>query len=487
MSRISFHSINHVMVLRVLGWLLLIESAFMVLPLLTSLYYEELAPSIAFGISTAATLVTGCLMTLGFKPFSQNATMRKREGLLLTTSIWIIFSIFGMLPYMLTGMSLTDSFFETISGFTTTGASVIDVDSTYRGILMWRALTQWIGGLGIILFTLAVLPMLNYKGGIALFNAEMTGITHERLRPRVSQTAKDLWMVYVVLTVLMVAMLAYPMGWFDAVCCSLTTVSTGGFSTRSEGFMYWHSTYIYAVVVLFMFLGGINFAMIYNVVRGKFKRLLNSDVFKWYSFIAFGVALIVMVTHKTTDAGNSLYKRFIYSLYDTVSALSSTGATLVNNGERGDFLLTLLMLLMFFGGMAGSTSGGAKLDRLIVMLKNMKNELYRVLHPNAVTAVRIDGKSMSHLITSKIIAFLSIYMLVMLVVAIILSFMGMGLTESVFTSLSAISSVGITADNISFAALDDVAKWLLSFEMLVGRLELFTVLVIFTRSFWIKD
>ena len=464
----------------------------MLFPLLISLYYGELSDVYSFGISATATFVAGAAMTFGIRP--TNKSMRKREGLMLTAVVWVFFSAFGMLPYLISGIftSVTDAFFETMSGFTTTGSSLItDVESLSHGIIFWRAATQWLGGMGIILFTLAVLPMLNYKGGIALFNAEVTGITHERMRPRVSQTAKDLWLVYIGLSVILFALLLKPMGWFDSVCHTMTTMSTGGFSTKNLGLHHWHSSYIYVVVMVFMFLGGMNFALLFSMLRGRFYRLRHNDTFRFYIVIIFVVASLIVVRMWHYNFFDSWSDRVIFAFFDTIAATTSTGFTSVNYEASGEFIAIILMVLMFFGGMAGSTSGGAKIDRFLVMMKNTRNEFFRVLHANAVTAVRIDGRAIPQQVVSKAIAFLSIYMMVMGAGAIILTFFGLPMFDSLFTSLSALSNFGFgygeTAAPGSYALLPAAAKWFLAFEMLVGRLELFTVLIIFTRGFWLKD
>ena len=485
-------NINFPIILRLVGWLLMIESLFMLLPMGVSWYYGENYEAIVFLVTLLITLATGVGMAYGIKPASRS--MRKREGLLLTSLVWIFFSIFGMIPFLATGTlnTVTDAFFETMAGFTTTGSSVIpDLDKVSHGILLWRSLMQWIGGLGIILFTLAVLPMLNYKGGIALFNAEVTGITHERMRPRVNQTAKTLWGIYLALTVLL-GLLLYPvMGGFDATCHALSTISTGGFSTKNSGLMYWHSFYLGIVVMVFMFLGGINFSLIYFTIMGKFKRLWKSSIFKWYVFIIVLCGGTILLRMLFMNIGNNNSERAVFSFFDTISAITSTGYSKGNYEETGEFISIILMVLMFFGGMAGSTSGGAKLDRFVVLIKNCKNELYKVLHPNSVTAVWVDGKAMPQARINKVTAFLAIYVLIIFIVAIILTAFNIPLFDALFSSMSVISNVGlgygVTGVDGSWAILPDAAKWILSLEMLIGRLELFTVLVLFSRGFWVKD
>lgn len=492
MSRILTQHINFPITFRVLGWLLMIEALFMTLPLGVSLLFGEQSTALAFLITTAATLSAGAIMTFGIRPSFKS--MRKREGLILTASIWVIFSLFGMIPFLISG-TLTnpcDAFFETMAGFTTTGSSAIgDLEKLPHGLLFWRALMQWIGGMGIILFTLAVLPMLNYKGGIALFNAEVTGITHERLRPRVSQSAKGLWLLYFTLTVLLALFLVKPMGWFDAVCHALTTMSTGGLSTKNAGINYWHSHYVYLVIALFMFLGGINFTLLFHMLSGRWRRMVKSNTFKWYCLVTIISILLIVVRMWYQGLCDNASDRWVLAIFDTIAAITSTGYTSVDYETKGQFITFILLVLMFFGGMAGSTSGGAKIDRLIVMLKNMKNEFYRVLHPNSVTSVRIDNRSIPHTVVAKVLAFLSIYMIVTLFVAILLTMMGVPIFDAIYTSVSAISNqglgYGVTAPSGAFGLLPNAAKLLLAFEMLVGRLELFTVLVLVTRTFWLKD
>ena len=485
--------INFAIVLRMQGWLLLIEAAFMLLPLGISCLYNESTSLWAFIYSTAITAGAGALMAFGIRPKSKS--MHKREGLMLTAIIWVFFSLFGMLPYLFsdTFNNVTDAFFETMAGFTTTGSSVIRyVEEIPHGVLFWRAMTQWIGGMGIILFTLAVIPMLNQKGGIALFNAEVTGITHERLRPRVSQTAKDLWLIYIGLTFLLTLLLvAGPMDWFDAICHAMTTTSTGGYSTKNIGLDYWQSSYVFIVVIIFMFIGGISFSIIAATFRGDFKRIRNNNTLRWYCMTALITTVIIVayMAYKTFLDNN--FDRFVYGSFDTISAITSTGFSTFDYEDSGEFVTVILMVMMFFGGMAGSTSGGAKMDRLIVLLKNTANEFYRVLHTNSVRAVHIDGKPVPNHVVSKVNTFFAVYIGIIMVVALYLTFFDIPVFDAMYTSMSAISNVGIgygvTGPDSSWVVLHPAAKWVLAFEMMVGRLELFTVLVIFTSSFWRKD
>ena len=486
-------NINFAIVLRMQGFLLLIEAAFMLFPLAISWAYDEPTALRSFLYSTAITAGVGAAMSFGIKP--RSTSMHKREGLMLTAIIWVFFSLFGMLPYLFsdTFNNVTDAFFETMAGFTTTGSSVIRyVEEIPRGVLFWRAMTQWIGGMGIILFTLAVIPMLNQKGGIALFNAEVTGITHERLRPRVSQTAKDLWIIYIGLTVVLTVLLYVgPMDMFDAICHAMTTTSTGGYSTKNIGLDYWESSYVFIVVIIFMFIGGVSFSLIAAVGRGNFKRITKNNTLRWYCMTTLITTVGIMAYMGYMGFLDTHSDRFIYSAFDTLSAITSTGFSTFDYENSGEFVTVVLMVMMFFGGMAGSTSGGAKMDRLIVLLKNTANEFYRVLHTNSVRAVHIDGKPVPNHVVNKVNTFFAVYILIIMVVALYLTFFGVPVFDAMYTSMSAISNVGIgygmTGPSSSWVVLHPAAKWVLAFEMMVGRLELFTVLVIFTRSFWKKD
>lgn len=491
------HHINIPLVLRIIGLLLMIEAGFMLVPLATSLIYGESHCALAFLWSALATAVCGLGM---YKVPIKSTQMRRREGFLLTSVVWVFFSFFSVIPFCASGVltSVTDAFFESMSGFTTTGITMIeDVAKAPHGILMWRALSQWIGGMGIILFTLAVIPMLNTKGGIAMFNAEVTGITHERMRPRVSETAMWLWGLYFFYTVLLGILLSVgPMSTFDAICHTLATVSTGGFSTVND-YSTIADTYSNCMIMLFMLVCGVNFSLVFAVAkRGGLKVLKHNTTLKWYATVVLVTSVIILVRmlHYDMSAGGGssaggvgLVTHAVGSVFDTVSAITSTGFAAIDFERYGPFVSFTIMVVMFFGGMAGSTAGGAKIDRMIVMVKNIRNEFYKVIHPNCVTAVRIDGRTVPPFLVSRVVAFLSIFIFYMVMMALAFSFLDVGNPfESFFTSMSCISNVGlnIIAD---LGSISPLAKWLMSLEMLVGRLELFTVLVLFTKDFWFED
>lgn len=483
--------VNFPMLLRVTGWLMMIEAAFMLLPFATCLIYGE-RDYLAFLIALLATGVTGVSMTTFIHP--KRTDMAKREGFLLTALIWVVFSFFGMIPFMLTEtpMTISDAFFEAMSGFTTTGATVLNtVEHLSHGLLLWRCLMQWIGGMGIILFTLAVIPMLNHSGGMQMFNAEVTGITHDKIRPRISQTAKGLWLVYISLTIFLGALLCIgPMNIFDSVCHAFSTMSTGGFSTKDSSIGAWDSVYVKIVMTIFMFLGGVNFALLFRASTGDIKSLWHNDTFKAYLKI-IGVMLVLFVTVIIINRqAISVSAVTIDPLFQIISTMTSTGYTVTNFENWGMFIVTIVFLLMFFGGCAGSTSGGAKIDRLLYLSKNLRNELHRCIHPNAIMSVRINGKVVAPELVNKVIAFLCLYVLLIMFGGILLTAFGIPLVDAFFSAFSCISNTGlgagVTGYGSSYDIIPNVGKWVLSFLMLVGRLELFTVLILFTRSFWKK-
>ena len=490
--RSYFPVINIPVLLRIMGLLLVIEAAFLLVPLATCLIYGE-SDWQAFLITFVITLATGSVMAFAIHPSSPS--MGKREGFLLTAMVWVFFSTFGMLPFMLMSdrpLSVSDAFFEAMSGFTTTGASIMtSISHLSHGAVIWRSLMQWIGGMGIILFTLAVIPMLNHSGGMQMFNAEVTGITHDKLRPRISQTAKSLWLIYFTLTVILFLLLYVgPMEEFDAVCYAFSIMSTGGFATSDEGLGLWRSDYIEAVATFFMFIGGVSFTLIYRAVHRDFKAVWHNDVFRTYLGIIAFCYVVFALTICINGQATSVKAVTLDPLFQIVSMISSTGFEVPEFGSWGTFILSMVIVLMFFGACAGSTSGGAKIDRLIYMLQNCRNEIERCIHPNNILTVRVNGKVIPHETVSKVIAFLCLYVLIILVGGIILTAMGLPLIDAFFSSFTCISntglSAGVTGYGSTFSIIPDGGKWVLAMIMLIGRLELFTVLLLFTPAFWKK-
>lgn len=492
MSTVFRHKsyINFPMLLRVVGWLLTTEAGMMVIPCVCGLLYNE-GSWLRFLLCIGITGITGFgLMSL--RPKSRE--MGKREAVILTGLTWVILSLFGMLPFLFCGthLSVADAFFETMSGFTTTGASVLTtLEGVPHSILLWRCVVQWVGGLGIILFTLAIVPMLNYQGGMQLFNAEVTGITHDKLRPRISFTAKGLWMVYICLTILLIVLLNFSdLDFFDSICYGLSTMSTGGFANSDMSTAQIDTLYVKTLMIIFMFLGGVNFSLLFKVAHGNLRAPLHNDALKVY----VGAVIICTAIFAVNVLVRGLYHEFadisIDPLFQAVSIISSTGITEPDFNDWGPISLIALISMMIMGACAGSTSGGAKIDRFIILFKFLKNEFYRLMHPNAIRTVVINGKGTPASIVMKTLAFLFLYIIIIVLGGMALALMGLPLRDSLFCSLSAISNTGLGTDitgvSGDYSLVPNAAKWLLSFIMLTGRLELFTILIIFTPSFWKK-
>lgn len=483
--------INLLAVFKVIGHLLCLESLFMLCPLIVSFIYAE-GDWIAFAAAILITFTAGFLMSFTCK--GEEKHIGKREGFMIVATSWIFFSLFGMLPFLISGYidNVTDAFFETISGFTTTGSSVVnDIEAFPHGLLFWRGMIQWLGGMGIILFTLAILPSLNSGSGIQMFNAEVTGIKHSKLRPRISQTAKRLWGVYLILTLILILLLyAGPMNLFDSVCHAFSTMATGGYSTKQTSIAYWNSPYTEYVIIIFMILSSINFSLIYLAALGEVKELLRDEETHWYlSIIGIAVAFI-FISFYIAGTGSGIESTFRVSLFQVASLISTTGFATADYNHWNSFACFVLLTIMIFGGCAASTGGGIKIIRLIVFAKNTKNELYRHAHPCAVLPVRVNNHVISSGLVTKALGFLSVYFTLVVIASLIFSSQGYTIEESIFACVSAIGDVGpgigALGPNENFSGVSDIGKWTLSFLMLTGRLELFTILILFTPYFWKK-
>lgn len=479
------------MVFKVLGQLLLVETAFMSLPLAVCLFNGE-HDWLAFAATIAVTLAVGATTTFGIKP--RSALLHRHDGLLLASLAWVMFSLFGMLPFMLcdTPLTASEAFFEAMSGFTTTGATVIrDVEVCSHGILVWRALTQWIGGLGIILFTLTFIPSLNNSGSLMMFHAEATGITHDKLGARIARTAKLLWALYTLLTILLITLLWLgPMTLFDSICHGFSAISTGGFSTRNQSIADFDSAYIKGVLTLFMLVGGVSFTLIITSVRNSWRSLWRDEVFRTYLTIIAVFYILMVVAVLRGGHATGWQSVTIDPIFHIVSALTSTGYSAGNWEGWGVMVLTLTMFMMYVGACAGSTTGGAKIDRLVFLLKNMRLVVRRYVRPRLLQSVSVAGNYISHEMAGEIIAFIFVYTLLIAIGGVMLVAQGFPIVDAFFSSLSCVSNnglgAGVTGITGSFDFLPESGKWMMSMLMLAGRLEIITLLAVFTRSFWRK-
>lgn len=437
--------------------------------------------------SAVITMILGMVLFFSFSKQDQN--IRKREGYLIVALSWGFMAGFGMLPYILSqGINgFSDALFETLSGLTTTGASILtDIEAMPKGLLFWRSMTQWIGGLGIIVLTVAIFPLLGI-GGIELFVAESPGPTSDKVHPRISETAKRLWYIYVGLTTLnMLLYWAGGMTFYDAINHALTTLATGGFSTKNASMAYYESPFIQYVAIVFMFLGGTNFTVIYFGLMGKVKRVLQSDEFKTYglSLLAISVILYFPISAVVPDPEVAFRK----SLFQVVSLVTTTGYVTDNYTQYGQGVTYICFMLLFLGGCAGSTSGGIKFVRHLTFIKNSWLEFKRLVHPRAIVPLMINGDRVTGRIITHIMNFLLLYLLIFVFGALTLSIMGYDLPTSLGAVATCLANVGPGIGSVgpvdNFAFFSPAAKIFLSFIMLLGRLELFTILILFTPFFW---
>ena len=479
--------INFRTVLRVFGALLMLESVAMALALMVSFIYKE-DHAFSLFLAVGITFFSGFILHVPFK--KGEIAIGRREGYVIVTGSWLLFSFFGTLPFLLTGSipSFTDSFFETISGFTTTGASVLsDIESLPRSVLFWRSITQWMGGMGIIVLSLAIIGEIKI-GNFQLFAAEVPGVTKDKLHPKVKETAKRLWVIYVVFTLTETVLLVIGgMSLFDAVCHSFTTMATGGYSTKNASIAAYESPFIHAVITFFMFLAGVNFALAYFAIKGNFRKILNNDEFRFYATVCISFTLIVSAVLWLRN-GYSPLNSVLYGSFQVVSIITTTGFATADYQLWGSFLLMVIFLLMFTGGSTGSTGGGIKMLRLLILTRNSRQELHRLLHPNAVLPVRINGKAIQPALINNVLAFVVLYFLITGISIAIISLMGYDVQTSFGAVAASLGNIGPGIGDVgpadNYAHFPALGKWYLSFLMLVGRLELFTVLVLFSRSFY---
>lgn len=484
---------NTRMVFRTMGALLLIEAVFMTLALGVSLWYGE-ADSDVFLFSTIVTLLAGVIgLLIGRRAESR---MGEREGYLIVAMVWVVFSAFGLLPYYLSGQvpSFTDAWFESMSGFTTTGATIIpDLEVITHGLLFWRSLTQWIGGMGIIVLSIAILPIFGLNG-MQLYAAEVSGLTYEKVSPRIADTAKMMWSIYVLLTVTEVVALWFcGMDIFDAICHSFSTIATGGFSTHNNSLEYYDSAAIHYTVTFFMFISGINFVLLIYLLRGKARNFFQDEELRWYSVavLMFTVMLTVgLYIARPGWTGLHMERAFRDSIFTVISAMTSTGYTISDYMYWPVVAWVVIFFLMLTGACAGSTAGGIKWVRLAIILKNGVAEFQRRIHPNAIIPVKLNDKNVPQQTINNIMAFLIFYIFIIVITVVIFSATGVNFDESIGAAVSAIGNVGISIGQFgpagTYAEFPSVAKWVMSFVMLVGRLEIFTVLLLFTRALWRK-
>ena len=465
------------------------ESVIIALSGLVSVFYSEQDYNYFF-VSAAIGLATSVLIY----PFVRNSdkSLGKREGYVVVSLTWLIFSLFGALPFYLSGAipDYSGAFFETMSGFTTTGASVLnDIESLSHGLLFWRSITQWLGGMGIIVMALAILPVLGI-GGMQLFIAEVPGPTPDKLHPRIKGTAKRLWGIYILLTLLETIFLVFGgMSIFDAINHSFTTMATGGYSTKQLSIAYYHSPYIEYVISVFMFLAGMNFRLSFFALKLDFKKIIKNEEFKWY-FVGTLFATVLIAFFLVIHQNIGIEKAFRDSLFQVVSIITTTGFATADYMLWPPFVIVILFMLMFIGGSAGSTGGGPKVIRVMLLLKNSYYEFKRIMHPKAIIPVRLNKHAVDPKIIANIQAFMVVYIVVFVIGTIVMSSLGLDLDTAMGAVIATLGNIGPGIAGVgpanNFHQIPELGKWILSFLMMIGRLELFTVLVLFTPVFWKK-
>jgi len=493
-------NINLRIVVFLMGILLLFNGAFMLLAALVSYVYQD-GVGLEITFSAFSVLSVGALAILVFR--KHDSKIQKREGYLIVTLGWFLMALSGLLPYWISGVipSFSASFFETMSGYTTTGATILsDIESMPKSLLFWRSMTHWIGGMGIIVLAIAILPFLGI-GGFQLFTAEVPGLSSDKLHPKIADTAKRLWLIYLGLTLVETLLLTLAgMSFFDALNHAMSTLSTGGFSTKNESIAFWNGQpLIQYIIILFMFLAGTNFVLSYFAIKGKISKVLQDDEFKWYSFfiIFFSIVVAVLIyffadfTQSTLSHPQLLGKVesvFRHGLFQVIALITTTGFVTADYTLWMPFLTIVFFGLMFLGGSSGSTAGGVKVVRHLLMIRGGFLEFKRALHPNAILQARYNKKIVDETISYNILGFFILYLLSFIIGALGFGLMGIDFESAVGVAASTLGNVGpalgIFGPTDNYEALSQVGQWWASFLMLLGRLELFTVLILFTPFFW---
>lgn len=484
---------NTKLIFRFFGTVLLIETLTLLIAAIIALIYSE-REIYVFLLTAGITFTVGVISVLiGLKASSE---IDRREGSLVVTFTWIIFSLFGMLPFFLSGQipSFTDAFFETISGLTTTGASVLNnIEELSYSILFWRSFTHWIGGLGIIVLSLALLPVFGVSGA-QLFAAESAGPTKDKIHPKISETAKRLFIIYGILTVVETVLLRIGgMSWFDAVCHSFGTVATGGFSTKQDSVGYWNSSYIQYVIAIFMILSGVNFSLYYFGFKIKFKKIRENEELRFFLITLLIFSIIVtlsLIDFNKSFNFDSIEKAWREAFFNVTAIITTTGFATADFMNWKSFTWIILLIAMITGASAGSTSGAIKMIRIVIVLKYCYYEFKRLIHPQAIVPLKYNGSIVNEDIITKLLAFVLLYLITIAFGVLVLSISGIPFMESISGMITCLGGVGPGLGQLgpagNFSHIPEFSKWFLSFVMLLGRLELFTVLLIFTPVFWKK-
>jgi trk system potassium uptake protein TrkH len=474
---------------RIISYLLLILCGFLLTAVGVAAVYREYAEFRAFLLP-----VVGTLLLAGGVLFATRSAQRSqpsfKDGFLFVSGGWAMAGLLGALPFYLSGAipSFCDAYFETISGFTTTGASILtEIESLPHSILYWRSLTHWLGGMGIVVLTVAILPLLGI-GGLQFVKAEAPGPTVDKITPRIAETAKYLWYIYLGMTVAETVLLQFGgMNFLDALTHAFGTVATGGFSTRNASVAAYNSAYIDWVITFFMVAAGMNFVLHFRLLTGHGRALFKNTELKVYLAI-FTVATLLVAHDLHLTIYKSVADAFRYAAFQVASILTTTGFATADYEKWPNLAQGILFLLMFIGGCSGSTGGGIKVIRIVTLFKQAFNEMRYLLHPKAVFPLRLSGQVMGKNVVYAISGFFFLYITILMVVTFLVSLAEIDLVSSLTAALATVGNigpgVGMVGPTRNYAPFPDAVKWVLSFAMLAGRLELYTVLVIFTPTFW---
>ena len=485
-----------------MGLLLLFNGGFMLLSSLVSLITND---GVTFELTLSAFLVLFLGVFIMLLSRNHTKQIQKREGYIIVSFGWVLMSLSGMLPYLFTGVipDVSSAFFETMSGYTTTGSTILnDIESVPKGVLFWRSTTHWIGGMGIIVLAIAILPLLGI-GGMQLFTAEAPGPSSDKLHPRITDTAKRLWFIYVGYTLAETILLsAAGMSFFDAINHAMSTLSTGGFSTKNNSVAHWNNTpIIQYIITFFMLIAGTNFVLSYFAFTGKIRKIFRDQEFKFFiTFIGISTLIVALVLFNKVDLTVSsfyhpqifgtLESSFRHAFFQVVAIITTTGFVTADFTAWSPLLTIVFFGLMFMGGSAGSTSGGVKGVRHLLMIKSGLLEFKRALHPNAIIQPRYNGSILKEEVVYNIYAFFILYMLSFIFGALVFGALGLDFKSAIGVAASSLGNVGPALGSygpaFSYSELPEFAKWWASFLMLLGRLELFTVLILFTPFFWKK-
>lgn len=481
---------HYKVIARFIAILLIFLGISMAAPLLVSVIYRD---GSTFPILWSLTVTSLFGLMLFICSWGKNSTqMNHRDGVAIVTLGWVMAALFGTLPYLLSGSipDFTNAYFESVSGFTTTGASILnDIERLPEGILFWRSQTQWLGGMGIIVLSIAILPYLGV-GGMQLYKAEIPSPVVDKLKPRISETAKSLWKVYVLITVLEILLLKFGgMSVFDSICHSFCTLPTGGFSTKNASMAQFNNQYYDWVVILFMLAAGINFSLHYRLFKGDFRKFGRDPELKVF-FVIVALFVLVITFDIYGPVYDSLGKAFRYAAFQVSSIITTTGFVTADYDVWPSFSKFILLMCMFLGAMAGSTGGGIKTMRVMLLLKHGFREIFRIVHPHAVIPVKLGGKAVPQDVMSSIWGFFILYMGLFIAAAIIMAALGLDLVSAISSVAASIGNIGpglgIVGPVKNYQSIPFIGKWVLLFCMLLGRLEIYTVIVLMTPEYWRK-